>query len=202
VGLDLQYDQGQTPINEEEKNDLLLPTISTRGELDEFEQSNIESAIEWSLKLNLSEERFLSVSFIKELHRRMFSEVWAWAGTFRSINMNIGVDKYLIEQELIKLTQDCRYWITNKIFSEDEIAVRYKYKMVSIHPFPNGNGRHSRICGDILVSKILGRTVFLWGGKRIEKSGETRQKYLHALHMAEQEDFSALLAFARSGQLA
>ena len=179
----------------------MIPTISTRGELDEFEQANIEAAIIWSMKTKFSQETFLSIAFIKELHRRMFSEVWAWAGAFRRTNKNLGVDKYIIEQELLKLTDDCRYWISNEVYLEDEIAVRFKYRLVSIHPFPNGNGRHSRICGDILVSQILGRHVFPWGGKRIEKSGETRKQYLQALQKADQDDFTPLLEFARSGQL-
>jgi Fic-DOC domain mobile mystery protein B len=201
VGIELPYSGGQTPIDEEDKEDLLIPTISTRGELDEFEQANIETAITWSMKNTLSEETILSLAFVKELHRRMFSEVWAWAGTFRRTNKNIGVDKYIIEQELLKLTDDCRYWISNEVYMEDEIAVRFKYRLVSIHPFPNGNGRHSRICGDILVSHVLGQPVFSWGGKRIEKSGETRSLYLQALKRADQNDFRSLLEFARSGHL-
>ena len=164
MGLDLQYNKGQTPISEEEKEDILLPTISTWGELDEFEQANIEKAIEWSMKNRFSMEEVLSITFTKELHKRMFSEVWGWAGSFRRSNKNIGVDKFDIEQELFKLMDDCRYWIEHKSYSEDEIAIRYKLKIVSIHPFPNGNGRHSRICGDILVSHAFKRPVFAWGG--------------------------------------
>jgi len=200
VGLDLHYEKGQTPIDEEELEDLLLPTISTRGELDEFEQSNIEKAIEWSLKISLSINEVLSIDFIKELHSRMFSEVWGWAGSFRRSNKNIGVDKYLIGQELFKLTEDCKYWIVNKTYPEDEIAIRYKFRMVSIHPFPNGNGRHSRISGDILVSKVLKRPTFSWGGLDIGKEGETRSRYMKSLYSADQGDIIPLMEFARSGK--
>lgn len=199
MGLDLEYTNGQSLISEEEKEDILIPTISTRGELDEFEQANIEKAVEWSMKRRFSMNEVLSVAFTEELHKRMFSEVWGWAGSFRRTNKSIGVDKYQIEQELYKLLDDCMFWISNNVYTEDETAIRYKYRMVSIHPFPNGNGRHSRICGDILVSHILGLPIFPWGGKRIEKSGDTRQRYLRALHRADQNDFSALLEFARSG---
>jgi len=198
MGLDLQYNKGQTPIDEEEKEDLLLPTISTRGELDEFELANIEKAIEWSLKNNFSRDEILSIGFTKELHRRMFSEVWGWAGAFRKSNLNIGVDKFNIEQELYKLSEDCKFWVANKVFPEDEIAIRYKFRMVSIHPFPNGNGRHSRICGDILVSRVLNRPVFSWGGSIIGEQGETRKRYLDALHKADQGELGPLLMFARS----
>ncbi len=202
MGLEFHYNRGQTPIDDDEKEDLLLRTISTRGELDDFERRNIDQAIKWSLNSSFSSDEVLSIGFIKELHLRMFSEVWGWAGSFRQSNKNIGVDKYLISQELFKLTEDCKYWVINKTYPEDEIAVRYKFRMVSIHPFPNGNGRHSRICGDILASHVLGRPVFPWGGKRIEEVGETRRQYLQALYAADQGDVAALLEFARSGVLA
>jgi len=197
----LRYEKGQTPIDEEEKEDLLLPTISTRRELDEFEQANIEKAIEWSLKIQDTRDQLLSIEFIKELHFRMFSEVWGWAGAFRKSNKNIGVDKYMIEEELCKLTDDCRYWIENRIYPEDEIAIRYKFRMVSIHPFPDGNGRHSRISGDILVSKAFKRPVFSWGGNMIGEEGESRKRYLESLYMADKGDMGALITFARSGSL-
>jgi len=199
VGLELHYEKGQTPIDEEEKEDLLLPTISTRGELDEFEQANIEKAIEWSLKISTYRNEVLSIDFIKELHHRMFSDVWGWAGTFRSSNKNIGVDKLMIEQELMKLIEDCSYWVANKIYLEDEIAIRYKYRMVSIHPFPNGNGRHSRISGDILASKVFKRPVFSWGGHGIGQEGKIRSRYLESLYSADQGNIRPLLEFARSG---
>jgi len=201
VGLNLQYNKGQTPISEDEKEDILLPTISTRGELDEFEQANIEKAIEWSIKNSFSIDEILTIDFVKELHKKMFCEVWNWAGKFRRSNKNIGVDKFAIEEELYKLMEDCRYWINNRIYPEDEIAIRFKLKMVSIHPFPNGNGRHSRICGDILVSHVFNRPVFTWGGNRIEEEGVVRKKYLEALNKADQGNMQALLEFARTGRL-
>jgi Fic-DOC domain mobile mystery protein B len=161
----------------------------------------MERAIVWSLKNRFSEEMILTITFIKEVHHRMFSEVWKRAGKFRNSDMNIGVDKFLIEQELTKLVEDCRYWITHRIYPEDEIAVRFKFRMVSIHPFPKGNGRHSRICGGILISNVFGSPVFPWGGKSLKEGGETRKKYLDALHKADQGDIGPLVEFARSGSL-
>ncbi len=199
MGLDLHYHEGQTPIDVEEKDDLLIKTISTRGELDEFEQANILEAIVWSITVRRSIDEVLSISFIKEVHKRMFSEVWAWAGSFRLSNKNLEVDKCLIEQELHKLILDCKFWIEHQVYARDEIAIRYKYKLVSIHPFPNGNGRHSRICGDILVSQVLDRQVFTWGGQDIGMKGASRDKYLNALKHADNGDMSMLIAFARSG---
>ena len=198
MGLELQYENGQTPIDGEEMDDLLLPTISTRGELDEFEQANIEQAIEWTMKISISMDEVLSIGFIKELHKRMFSEVWGWAGSFRRSNKNIGVDKYQIELELTKLMDDCKFWIENNTFSEDEIVIRFKHRLVKIHPFPNGNGRHSRLCADILISKGLKNELFTWGSKNITDQGETRTEYLNAIFAADKENIIPLLKFART----
>lgn len=198
MGLDIEYIKGQTPIDEEEKDELKIKTISTRGELDEFEQANIEKAIEWSLKANLTLEKILTIEFIKDVHRRMFNEVWGWAGNFRKTDKNIGIDKFIIPQELRKLIDDCKFWIENKTYPDDEIAIRFKHRLVKIHPFPNGNGRHSRICADILISKGLKRKIFSWGGKKLTDKSETRDKYLEAIYKADSENIHPLIEFARS----
>jgi len=198
MGLELEYIKGQTPIDEEEKEELKIRTISTRGELYEFEQANIEQAVEWSLRSNFSCEKILTVDFIKEVHRRMFSDVWAWAGKFRKTNKNIGVDKYQIEQELRKLLDDCIFWIKNNTFPEDEIAIRFKHRLVKIYLFPNGNGRHSRLCADISISNGLKRKVFTWGNENLSDQGEVRDRYLNAIYQADQENIEPLIEFARS----
>jgi Fic-DOC domain mobile mystery protein B len=161
MGLDLDYTNGQTPLDEDEKDGLLIPTITTRGELDEFEQLGVEKANEWLLNKRFNTAQILSEEFIKEMHKRMFGDIWKWAGDFRKTNKNIGVDKFMIGMELKKLLDDCNYWIEKKVFSEDEIAVRLSHRIVLIHPFANGNGRHSRLMADILISKDLGNPISL-----------------------------------------
>ena len=198
MGLENEYIDGQTPLDEDEIGELKIKTISTRGELDEFEQANIEKAIEWSLKRKYSYQDILTIEFVKEVHKRMFADVWKWAGNFRKTNKNIGVDKYIIGQELRLLLDDCIFWIENKTFPEDEIAIRFKHRMVRIHLFPNGNGRHSRLCADILVSHALNKPVFTWGGSNIADKGETRTRYLKAIYEADNGNIEPLLKFARS----
>lgn len=198
MGLELHYIYGQTPISEEEKEGLLIKTISTRGELDEFEQQNIESAIEWTIKQNFNVNKILTADFISEVHRQMFNKIWEWAGTFRKTNKNIGVDKFQIAQELRVLLDDCKYWIENETFSNDEIAIRFKHRLVKIHPFPNGNGRHSRLCADILISHVFKKKVFSWSGFNLINPGDSRKNYLEAIHKADQEDIEPLIRFARS----
>lgn len=197
MGLELNYIPNQTPISEEENEGLLIKTISTRSELDEFEQQNIESAVEWTLRQNFNSNKILTNNFMLEVHKRMFNRTWKWAGTIRKTNKNIGVEKFQITQELKKLFDDCKYWIENDTFLSDKIAIMFKHRLVSIHPFPNGNGRHSRLCADILISHVFKEKVFSWGALNLTKPGESRKLYLEAIHAADQGNIEPLIVFAR-----
>ena len=198
MGLDLEHSDGQTPLDEDEKEGLLIPTITTKGDLDEFEQLGIEKAIEWTTKRRFDAERVLTEDFVRELHRRMFSDIWKWAGEFRRSNKNIGVERQYIGTELRALLDDCRYWIANKTYDEDEIAIRFSHRMVKIHPFANGNGRHSRLIADILIQNVLGKSYFTWGSKNLKSMGEARTAYLAAIREADNHNYRPLIIFARS----
>ena len=198
MGLELNYINGQTPLDEDEKEGLLIKTITTRGELDEFEQLNIEEAKVWLLKTKLSVERIVSEEFIKELHTKMFGTVWRWAGTYRNSNKNIGVDKFEIPIQVRLLLDNTKYWIDNKTLSEDEIAIRFSHRLVQIHLFPNGNGRHSRLIADVLINKGFGKDEFTWGSTNLTAAGNTRTTYLNALRKADEGNFTDLIIFARS----
>lgn len=198
MGLDFEYINGQTPLDEDEKDGLLIPAIATRGELDEFEQQNIEHAIQWTLTRNFMKQKIFSESFIKDVHKRMYKDVWKWAGEFRKTNKNIGVDKWSISIELKKLLDDAIFWVENETYTPDEIAIRFKHRLVSIHCFPNGNGRHSRLIADIIIEKIFQKPVFTWGTANLTREGDARTEYIKAIKAADLGDYSLLLAFARS----
>lgn len=198
MGLNLEYIDGQTPLDEEEKEGLLIPTIATRGELDEFEQQNIEQAVQWGLMRSFKPETIFTEEFVRRVHKRMYANVWAWAGDFRKSNKNIGVDKWQIPTELKYLLGDAKYWVENKTYSPDEIAVRFKHRIVSIHCFSNGNGRHSRFMADIIIEKIFKHPVFTWGAHNLSRQSDTRASYLSAIKAADKGDLAPLLAFARS----
>ncbi|MFZ2905449.1 MAG: mobile mystery protein B [Cyclobacteriaceae bacterium] len=199
MGLDFELVDGQTPLDEEEKDGLLIPTITTRGELDEFEQQNIERAIKWTMGRKFKKDDMLTEDFVKLVHKKMYEDVWAWAGEFRKSNKNIGVDRYQIAIELRKLLGDCKFWIDNGTYPPDEIAVRFKHRIVSIHCFSNGNGRHSRMMGDLIVEKIFNKPVFSWGANSdLTKTSNTRKEYLAAIKTADANDIAPLLEFARN----
>ena len=195
--MELIYEEGQTPIDEDEKRGLKVRSISTMRELNEFEQQNIEEAMQWAHGRSFRVEQVLSADFIQNVHKRMFKNVWNWAGQFRTSNKNIGAPYYEIRQKLQTLIADCKHWIEYKIFPPDEIAVRFKHQLVSIHLFPNGNGRHSRLMGEILLKALDDNQSLSWGLKSL-RQGEARKIYLEALRKADNGDIDALLAFSRS----
>jgi Fic-DOC domain mobile mystery protein B len=196
--VDINYIEGQTPLDGDEAEGLRVPSVATRGELDEFEQLNIERAVAWTLGRKLKPERILTEQFVKELHRRMFGDVWRWAGEFRKTNKNIGVDKSLVAVTLKDLFGDAMFWITNETYSGDEIAVRFKHRIVSIHCFANGNGRHARLMADVIASHVFGAPVFTWGSANLGRSGDVRKNYIDAIRKADAGNIAPLIAFARS----
>src|SRR5665647_2070388 len=198
MGLDFEYINGQTPLDEDEKDGLLIPTIANRGELDEFEQQNIEEAMQWVLTRSLKANQILTDKFVRNLHKRMYGNVWSWAGDFRKTDKNIGINKWQIPSALRVLLDDTLYWIEHGTFTPDEIAVRFKHRIVSIHCFPNGNGRHSRLMADIIVSKIYKLPVFSWGADNLVKKSDTRTNYLNAIKTADKDNYEPLISFARS----
>lgn len=187
-------DDGGTELTEEEREGLIPSYITLRSELNEAEQANILEAEEWAFarKRDLLEEKFLN-----NLHKRMYGNVWRWAGRYRTSGKNIGIDAYRIPTELRQLLDDCRYWIENGTYEPDEIAVRFHHRIVSIHCYPNGNGRHARLAADLLL-RSMGHERFSWGGENLVDVGETRGRYIAALQAADKHDIGPLLEFVRS----
>ena len=198
MGLNFEYIHGQTPLDEEEKDGLLIPTIATQSELDEFEQQNIEDAVQWVLTKSVPAEKILTEHFVRDLHKHMYGEIWAWAGNFRKTNKNLGIDKWQIPMALKALLDDTNYWMENNIYGPDEVAIRFKHKIVSIHCFPNGNGRHSRLMADIIIDKIFNQPVFSWGSEELVKQSINRTNYIKAVKEADNNNYKPLLSFARS----
>lgn len=182
-----------TPLTPEETRQLILAYIAYRSELNEAEQENIARAQDWALGRKRDP---LTEKFIKELHRRMLGEVWKWAGKFRTSERNLGLPFYEIPTALRQLLADTNAWIEYKAYPPDEIAVRFHHRLVQIHPFPNGNGRHARLMADLLIMR-LGTERFSWGRENLRDAGALRKRYIAALQAADQHDIRPLLAFAR-----
>jgi len=197
MGLKLTYQEGQTPLDPEQINGLKIKTISTQQQLNEFEQTNINEALQW-LNSKRKIKAVLSVEFMIQLHKRMLGMVWKWAGQYRKTETNIGIDWTRISMELRLLMDDANFWIEHQTYLPEEIAIRFKHRLVSIHCFANGNGRHSRIMADLIVWHVFGLDKFSWGSISLVDSSDQRKMYLMALKLADKGDFSELLKFARS----
>jgi Fic-DOC domain mobile mystery protein B len=190
----VEHDDASTPLSAEELEGLIPSYITLHSELNEAEQANILDVEEWAFK---RKRDVLTEKFLNDLHKRMFGRVWKWAGEHRHTGKNIGVDAYHIPVELRQLLDDVRFWINNDTYQPDEIAARFHHKLVWIHIFPNGHGRHARLATDLLIT-ALGQPHFTWGRENLVDANETRQAYVDTLRSADQHDCGPLLAFVRS----
>ncbi len=185
---------GATPLDPDEKEGLRFKHITTRGELDQLEQANIVEGMQW-LKKQKSPD-ILSEGFARDLHKRLFGQVWKWAGTFRKTEKNIGVDPIQVAIQLRQLLDDARYWIEHETYPPIELAACFHHKLVLIHPFPNGNGRHARIIADAILTKLMDAPAIDWaGGYKLEAMNERRDQYIAALRAADRHDFTKLFEF-------
>lgn len=182
------------PLASEEKAELIPAHIAFRAELNEAEQENIARGQDWALARKRDP---LSEKFIKDLHREILGDVWRWAGKFRRTERNLGIHYFEIPMAVRQLLEDAKAWIQYKTYPPDEIAVRFHHRLVQIHPFPNGNGRHSRLMADLLVMR-LGGERFTWGSASLQQAGDVRRRYIESLQAADNHDYAPLLRFARS----
>jgi len=192
----LDYPEGATPLDPDEAEGLLLTHITTKDQLNRWEQDNIVEAIAWldrTKPINILNEQF-----IKELHKRMFCNVWKWAGRFRKTDKNIGGPWHQVPMALRNLCDDARVWVERKEESPEEIAVRLHHGLVSIHPFLNGNGRHARLMADILLENVMNHPRLSWGSRNLAKASDVRRRYIAALQAADAGDYNPLLDFAGS----
>jgi len=194
---------GATPLDEEDRAGLIPTWVATRGDLNRAEHANIVKALVWTESRGgpHSLGALLKESTMRALHRRMFNEVWKWAGDYRHHNTTIGGDWPYISTQLCDLLADVDFQTREPDrlpWSPDELAVRFHHRLVVIHPFPNGNGRHARLAADLLVS-LLGEPVFTWGADDLSEAGSVRQTYLDTLRRADRtREFAPLVSFARS----
>lgn len=186
--------EGATPLDPDEREGLKFSHVTTRAELDELEQANLEQGLLWLDRLR-STDIFDDV-FICVLHKRLFGDVWVWAGEFRQTEKNIGIAPYQISTQLRLLLDDACCWVENDVYQPLEAAARFHHRLVKIHPFPNGNGRHARVAADILLKEVYAHPPIEWAnGFDLQADNERRQAYIAALRAADAGDVEPLLQF-------
>lgn len=194
-GLTFDQPEGATPLDPEEAHDLLPSHIATMAELNEWEQTNILRADNWLFSRKRS--NVLTDHFVRELHKRMFDKTWRWAGQYRLTGKNIGVPAHQIAMRVRETCEDVALWVAEGVVGLDEAAVGLHHRMVSVHPFSNGNGRHTRLLADALLFQH-DRPRFTWGNANLQRQGDARRTYLAALRSADDGNLRDLLDFARS----
>lgn len=189
---------GATPLEDEDFDGLIPTFVATRGDLNVVEQANIEKATRWAFRRrgSLSIEDLFSVSFTIELHRRMFGDVWRWAGQQRPRETNIGVEPSRIMIDMRVLLDDAIFWHHHDTYNASERAVRVHHRLVSIHPFRNGNGRHSRFLADLYLHQMGGERLTWGAGQDLVIDSDTRKLYIATLRDADRGDIEPLLRFA------
>ena len=194
--MEFKYPEGATPIDPDEAKGLILTHITKQGELNRWEQDNILEAKAWLDKTKPTD--ILNEKFIKTLHQRMFKNVWKWAGRYRQSDKNIGGSWYLVPMSLKNLCDDTTVWIELGEEPPDLIATRFHHRLVSIHPFTNGNGRHGRELTNLLLKNVLKHPEFTWGRGNLSEAGSIRKQYIESLHAADAGDYEPLLKFVRT----
>lgn len=189
--------EGATPLDPDEMEGLKFKHISTRADLDEIEQANIVQGLRW-LALQRG-GNILKSDFVCKVHTQLFGDIWKWAGSYRLTEKNIGIDPVQISVQLRYLLDDARYWAENKTYAPLEAAARFHHRMVQIHPFPNGNGRHARISADMYLEQYFNHLPIEWAnGFDLQANNDRRSDYLTALRTADAGNFDLLLKFTRS----
>jgi Fic-DOC domain mobile mystery protein B len=191
------YPDGATPLDPDEIAGLIPPHITTHAELNEWEQTNILEAELWITQRIRTVVTILDQRFVRQLHIKMLNKTWRWAGQFRKTDKNIGIDWQIIPTQLQTALDDALYQIEHQSYSFDEIAARFHHRMVHIHPFVNGNGRHARLMTDALLL-ALKQSRFTWGKEHLTETSQTRARYIEALRAADKHDYHLLLRFVRS----
>lgn len=194
---------GETPLTEQDLQEIRLPLVKTRAQLSAVEGPNIVSGKQWALRSTRSRiPDMLSVDYLQELHRQMFGEVWQWAGQLRSTELQnaFASPAHDIRPHLAGLYSDAiEHWLSDTRMSPDEFAVRVHHRVVKVHPFRNGNGRHSRLLADVLLAKTFGREPLTWGGNaELGNSDPNRQSYLDSLKAADKGDYGPLMKLCRA----
>jgi len=190
----MDYPEGATPLDPDEMEGIKYPHIETRAELDQLEQQNIQDGFNW-LSRQRKYQNFLNELFLRELHKQLFGAVWSWAGQYRKTEKNIGIDPRRIAVEVRKLLDDACFWIEHSVYPRDEFASRFHHRLVFIHPFPNGNGRHGRIMTDVILTHALEVPAIRWEKRSLDRDGDYRRRYINALRQADGGDMQPLIEF-------
>jgi fido (protein-threonine AMPylation protein) len=176
--------EGQTPIDESIRKELKPKHVQDMPELYELESENIALGISWSKSTSKSHLDYLTWL---ELHKHMLYDIWKFAGVIRMkelANPDFHMSFY-IRPSLLDLERDLKTWIKFN-HPPQEMMARFHERLLTIHPFLDGNGRWSRVLTEFMCER-LGFDQPTWGSKTISADEERRNKYIAAVKKARHE---------------
>lgn len=194
----IENPEGATPLSPDDMAGLKHRHVETREQLNELEAANIAQGQMWASQLrNPTIQSLFDRDFVINLHKALFGEVWEWAGTFRMRELNIGVEPRNITTDLHNFLEDAKCWVEFNHFDNLELSARIQHRLVQIHPFVNGNGRHSRIFTDIVRVYLLNEKPMKWANVKLEDMSEERSAYISGLRKADAGDFTEFTEYLR-----
>ncbi len=187
--------EGATPIDDVSG---LLVDITTRGELNDAEGLNILTATDWIDKGRIDD--LFTVQFYRELHTKMYDQVWSWAGALRSQTgqtTHPGSRPEAVDLDLGRVAMEfhCEWEALNDNSHLLPFISRYHHALVLVHPFNNGNGRWSRLAADAVIQRLAGRPPLTWATDTLVVDSDERKEYIAALQAADTGDFQPLLDY-------
>jgi fido (protein-threonine AMPylation protein) len=175
--------------------------VRTQEELFELEALNQATAISWLRSQALTRDELLTQAFQHDLHRRMYDQVWTWAGQRRIRENNIGVAPERIVDRWEQLLGNVAYWLDHDTYGPDEACIRYLFEQREIQPFHDGNSRLLRLVVNVLadVSGVSSTGASRYAFGRGSDPTAMRSAYLSAIVDARAGNFQSLVMFSRLG---
>lgn len=110
----------------------------------------------------LSESTVFDERYFKELHRKTFNKLYAFAGEYRTVNISKGYSTFcqvrFLEQtskEIFKKLQSENYLRDYSTKAKEEFARKiafYMCELIALHPFFELNGRITRLFFDMIAT--------------------------------------------------
>lgn len=180
-----------TPSPDDNKLDL-----TDKNLINEYEAKGIATAELFVFELDSETE--ISTQLLLEIHRIAFSELYDWAGSWRTTTVTVGQltppEPANVLQLMYQFVDNLNYKINNASSQQNHIdcLIYAHYEFIRIHPFNNGNGRTGRILMNIVALKFGYKPIELY-----HREGDSRRTYIEAMKSADHGNFEPLTSLIR-----
>jgi cell filamentation protein len=165
--------------------------LTDKNLINECEAKGIAAAELYVFTLDSDIE--FSTQLICEIHSIAFSELYDWAGKWRTASVIVGQlippEPTQVVQLMYQFIDNLNYKINNATTLEDKIGclIFAHYEFIRIHPFNNGNGRTGRIIMNLVGLKFGYKPLELY-----YREGDSRKNYIDAMRAADKGNYNPL----------